>query len=104
LHRLVRAAAIVDLLAFATYGYIISQLSNISFFDSGVDPWLRLAQALCVLGVVGAGIAVANLVEVWREKGVSWWGRVSSLAIAVACLAFVWFALSLHLIAASTQF
>jgi hypothetical protein len=28
----------------------------------------------------------------------SWWAKVSSTAIAVACLAFIWFALSLRLI------
>jgi hypothetical protein len=104
LYRGVRFVAIVDLLGLAAYGAILMQLNNLAMLDDPVDPWLRIAQLICLIGVVGSLVPVANAVTVWRERGASWWAKVSATAICLAALAFVWFVLSLQLVTASTGF
>jgi CubicO group peptidase (beta-lactamase class C family) len=104
LYRGVRFVAIVDLLGLAAYGAILMQLNNLAMLDDPVDPWLRIAQLICLIGAIGSLVTVANAVTVWRERGSSWWAKVSATAICLAALAFVWFVLSLQLVTASTGF
>lgn len=104
LYRGVRFVAIADLLGLAAYGAILMQLNNIAMLDDPVDPWLRLAQLICLVGAAGSLVTIANAVTVWRERGASWWAKVSATAICLAALAFVWFVLSLDLVTATTGF
>jgi hypothetical protein len=104
LYRLVRGVAIVDLLGLGTYALLFQKMSNIGMLDDPMNPMLRLAQFFCLLGVVGALVAIWNVVTVWTDRAAGWWAKGSSLLIAIACAAFAWFVLTLHLINASTQF
>jgi hypothetical protein len=99
LYRAVRVTALIDLVALGGF-VIIAQAAgtNLAIFDDPLDIWLRVLQLLCLLGVVGAGLAVWNAVRVWTEGGRSWWAKTSVSAIALALVAFVWFAVSLQLI------
>jgi CubicO group peptidase (beta-lactamase class C family) len=99
LYRAVRVTALIDLLALGGFLTIASSLQgNLAMFDDGLDIWLRVLQLLCLIGVIGAGLAVWNAVRVWGERGRSWWAKVSVTVIAAACLAFVWFVITLQLI------
>jgi CubicO group peptidase (beta-lactamase class C family) len=105
LYRLVRVAAIVDLILVAGWLALFSMLGTaIGLLDDPIDPWLRLLQVLGVLAILGAVVGVWNLVTVWRDGARSWWAKVSSLMLAIALLSAVWFILTLHLITASLQF
>jgi CubicO group peptidase (beta-lactamase class C family) len=105
LYRLVRGVALVDLLGFAAYGFVISRLSaGIANLDDPINGPLRLAQFLCLLGVIGALVAVWNLVTVWADRTASWWAKASSALITIACLAFAWFVFTMHLVSTTTQF
>jgi hypothetical protein len=105
LYRVVRGVAIVDLLALAAYAFVLSRLSaGIANLDDPINGPLRLAQLLCLVGALGAIPAVWNLVVAWSDRAASWWAKMSTALIAIACLAFVWFVVTLHLVSASTQF
>jgi len=99
LYRAVRATALIDLVALG--GFVaIAQAANtkIDLFDDPLDPWLRVLQVLCLLGVIGAGLGVWNAVRVWTEGARSWWAKTSVTVTMLALLAFVWFVVSLQLV------
>jgi CubicO group peptidase (beta-lactamase class C family) len=104
-YRLVRGVAIVDLLGLLAYAYLISQLSaGIGNLDDNLNLPLRIAQLLCLLGALGGLVGLWNLVTVWGDRAAGWWPKLYSVILAVACVAFAWFVVSLHLVSASTQF
>ncbi|MEO8115116.1 MAG: hypothetical protein ABI655_12080, partial [Phenylobacterium sp.] len=105
LYRAVRVTALIDLLTLAGFFAIVQSTStNLALFDDGLDIWLRLLQVLCLLGVVGAGLAVWNAARVWADDGRSWWAKVSVSVNAAALLAFVWFVVSLQLVTPSLNY
>jgi len=106
LYRLVRVTALIDLIVLGGFLMIVQSVSSggLGVFDDPLDIWLRLLQLLCVLGVIGAGLAVWNAVRVWGERGRSWWARTSVTLIAAACLAFVWFVITLQLVTPSLNY
>jgi CubicO group peptidase (beta-lactamase class C family) len=105
LHRLVRAAAIVDLIVVVGWLMLFSTLgSNIAMLDDPIDPWLHLMQFLSLLGLAGAAIGLWNLVTVWTDGSRSWWGKLSSLFLALALVAGAYFILVLHLLGPTVSF
>jgi CubicO group peptidase (beta-lactamase class C family) len=104
LHRLVRLTAVVDLLAVSVYGVIVLKIMAISMLDDRMDVWLRTAQGLCLLGLIGAVLAVWNGAAVWCDTAGTWPARLASVTVAGACVAFAWFVVSLRLITAGTLF
>ncbi len=105
LYRAVRIAALADLVALGGFVQIAQAAgSNIGLFDNPLDIWLRLLQLLCLVGVVGAGLAVWNMVRVWGEAGRSWWAKASVTITAAALLAFVWFVVTLQFITPSLNY
>jgi CubicO group peptidase (beta-lactamase class C family) len=104
-YRLVRGVAMVDLLGLAAYAYLVSRASaGIGHLDGEIDLPLRIAQLLCLAGALGSLAGLWNLVTTWTDRASGWWPRVCSISLAVACAAFTWFVISLHLVRASTQF
>ena len=105
LYRVTRAAALIDLAALGGY-FTIAQMANtnLAIFDDPLDIWLRLLQLLCVLGVVGAVLAVWNMLRVWGERGRSWWARLSVTLTTLALTAFVWFVIILQLVTANLNY
>ena len=65
-----------------------------------MDDWIiRLIQLVGLVGAIGSLAALANVAVVFRDPARSWWAKVSSVLIAVACVAVVWFIITLRLIA-----
>ena len=105
LYRAVRIVALVDLVALGGYLAVMQMISaNLALLGPTLDPWLRLLQLLCVIGVLGALLGVWNLARVWTEHGRGWWARISVTATTLALLAFVWFVVSLQLVTASLNY
>jgi CubicO group peptidase (beta-lactamase class C family) len=105
LYRAVRVVGVLDLLSVAGWITLLSLLSvNLGALNDSLDPWLHLLHLLALVGVLGAGLALWNLVTVWRDSSRSWWAKLSSLIILVACLDMAWLALLLHLLGPSTNF
>ena len=77
---------------------------KVGSLDDPINGFLRMAQFFSLLGLIGALVAIWNLVVVWTDRASGWWAKGSSLIIAIACVAFGWFVLAFHLINATTQF
>ena len=105
LYRAARITALIDLVVLVSFVMIVqSANTNISVFDDSLDIWLRLLQLLCLLGIIGAGLAVWNAIRVWTGAGRSWWAKTSVTVTTLALLAFVWFVVSLQFITASLNY
>jgi len=99
LYRGVRLVALFDLLGVIAYFLIFNAMEKgITAADVNMDPWIRLAQFFCLIGVAGVLVAAWNAVAVWNRPGRSWWARISCLLLFLAAADFAWIVLSLHLI------
>ncbi|MEO7027115.1 MAG: serine hydrolase domain-containing protein [Caulobacteraceae bacterium] len=105
LYRAVRIAALIDLVALAGYVVVVQMTgANLALFGPTLDPWLRLLQILCIVGVAGAILGLWNTWRVWTEPGRSWWAKTSVTVIELALLAFVWFVVTLQLVTVSLNY
>ena len=104
LRRLVKLTAVADLLAVSAYCLIVRRIMAFSMLDDRMDAMLRTAQGLCVLGLIGAAVAVWNAVAVCRDTAGTWRARLAAVIVAGACAAFAWFVVSLRLITPGTLF
>jgi CubicO group peptidase (beta-lactamase class C family) len=92
--RLTRWAALLGVLYIL--GWFLA-LAKDAAGTVGSEPWIRLLQAIGLLGVVGAGISVWNAWVTWRgSRGVS--AKLWSLAPAFALVFIAWFSFAFHLI------
>ena len=99
LYRLTRADCVAWLLfAWLWFWFLSHGEKDIQWLSGGTDWIIRLIQLVGLVAIVGTLASLANAVTVFRDPARSWWGKVSSLSIAIACVAGVWFTLSLHLI------
>jgi CubicO group peptidase (beta-lactamase class C family) len=97
LYRWIRLTAVTDVVVLGAFLYIITAASSrIGLLNDALDPWLRVLQVLCLFGIVGAGLSIWNVVRVWPERGRSVWAKLADTLIMGACVAFVWFAISLQ--------
>jgi hypothetical protein len=105
LSRIVVMTAFVDLVFVGGFILVALQvMGNLSIFDSPLDPWLHLYQALGILAVIGAGVAIYNLVLTWRDDQRGWPSRIWAAAVVLACLGIVWIGFAFHLIGWSVEY
>jgi hypothetical protein len=98
------AVALVDLVFVLGWIPIITaDDATAAVHDGRMDPWIMLLQAIGVLGVAGAAIAAYNCWLTLRSAA-GLRSKVWSVAVAVACLAIVWFAFAFHLITFSVAY
>jgi CubicO group peptidase (beta-lactamase class C family) len=105
LRRLARLTALIDLAGLAAYGILVSLISKGLFgADDPTDPFIRIAQVLCVLGIVGAFVALGYMVTTWvkRERGL--WTKIGATLLTLACVAFVWFVWIMKLVTVSLNY
>ena len=76
--------------------------TKITLFSHALDPWLRLLQLFGWLGVLGAIGVIYSVICGWKEG--SWWRRVHSVLMVLACLGFSWFILYWRLLAFSLKY
>jgi CubicO group peptidase (beta-lactamase class C family) len=77
---------------------------NIGMFNSGLDPVLRLLQVAGWLGSGGMLIAFYDAYLCWSSPARGWVARFSSTLLALACVAWFWFALAGNLLNPSLQY
>jgi hypothetical protein len=99
LYRAVRIVSLVDLVFLLSWFILVaSATSDLAFLSNDSDWLLRLMQLIGLVGVVGVLAPLANVAVVAGDPARSWWAKVSSVLIAIACVATIWFAFSLRLI------
>ncbi|MCW3005132.1 MAG: beta-lactamase family protein [Conexibacter sp.] len=97
LYRLTRAVCVADLVFAGLWFWFLSQ-KDIQWFSSGTDGIIRLIQLVGLIAMVGALAPLAHAAATAGDASKSWWAKLSTLLVAAACLACIWFTLSLHLI------
>jgi CubicO group peptidase (beta-lactamase class C family) len=103
-YRLVRAAALVDLVFLLGWGVLIQTgLSDLVVFDGRADVWFSLLHLLGLLGALGA---VGALWNAWLalQGARHWRSKIWNIVLAVACLAITWFAFTFNLISFSIRY
>lgn len=101
LYRLTRAVCVIFVIFTALWIWLLTAgLKDLAALSSSKDWVFRLIQLVGVIGVVGTVAPLMNVGAVFADPSRGWWAKVSSVAIALACLAAIWFAFSLHLITA----
>jgi hypothetical protein len=103
LYRATRGVAALDLIALGTWALLISKMSNDSV-DGSMDGLMRFAQILTALGVVATLVALWNAFVTVTGSSRGWWGKLSSVIIALACVAFAWFVYAFHLLSFSLYY
>ena len=99
LYRLTRLVAVIDMASVGLWLWFLTYAEgSIAGASSASDGLIRGIQVVSLVGCLGSLVALANVGEVWRNGDRGWWAKLSSLAIAIAAVAFVWFQFSLHLI------
>ena len=99
LYRLTRMVAVIDIAFAGLWFWFLNYVqTSIAGASSASDGILRGIQLVGLVGCVGALVALANASQVFGDASRSWWANVSSVSIAAACVAFIWFAFSLRLI------
>jgi CubicO group peptidase (beta-lactamase class C family) len=101
---LLRAVCGVNLAFLLVVAYFASQTDTIGNLTSKLDPILRSAQVLGVLGGVGAIVAFFGVVFLWRDRDVWWWTKVQETLIALSCLVFTLFIWKWHLLVWSLRY
>lgn len=97
LHRAVRLTALIDCLFVAGwFGLLFSVSTDISKANSSLDPALRVAQAVGVLGLIGLGFVVWNAVAVFRAKERGWFTRIAAVLAVLACGFVDWTMAAIH--------
>ena len=105
LYRLVRFAAVVDVLLVIGWLLLITAFTkSITVLNDPLDPWLRVLQVLAALGLLGALFGVLHLVQVFRSRGTSWWAKVTAVALAFATVSAAWLIIGQQLITKSLEF
>lgn len=72
-------------------GIVVSGLSNVAAFNSGLDKWIYLAQLIGVLGAVGTLVVLYDAIKSWLDQGRSIWYKLNATILALACLGLLWF-------------
>ncbi len=99
LYRLTRLVAVIDVVGAVLWVWFLSYVqSSMNAASSSSDMLIRGIQLVGLVGCLGSLVALANVGEVFRDGSRGWFAKVSCVLIALACLAFVWFQFSLHLI------
>ena len=89
-----RIAAIMPLLAAGAWWLA---LTAVAWNIMQADLLIRLAQLLTLLGVLGIGVAAANMVCAWHARE-GRWNRLTSPLLLLALLGTLWFVGNFHLL------
>ncbi len=105
LRVLVKLVCALDLVFLLGFGAIVVMaLQDLSIFGPGLDPWLRLLQALGWIGVCGTVLMLYSAYAAWRPPLARWWLRLYHLALALAGVGFAWFVFSFNLLSFSLAY
>lgn len=105
LYRSVRIGALASLICLGGFMWIIAnETKNLALFDDPLDGWLRVLQLFGVIGVAAAVLAVWNALRALGDRSRSWWSKLFSAHLALALIAFAWFAFAYQLISLSLNY
>jgi hypothetical protein len=98
LYRLTRGVALLNLVFLGGWlAFLIRGSDDLNLLSDASDPLLRLLEIIGLVGLLGLALVLSRLGQVFRDPGSRWWARLTSCALALACLATAWFGCAFHL-------
>ena len=105
LRYLVRIFFALDLIFVVALAAIITYMSsNLGFFSDSGNNWIRIAQVIGVLGVIGTPIILYNAVHAWMSSRYRIWGKLQATVFALAAIGFLWFVYAGNLLSFTSRF
>jgi len=104
--RLGTMAASVALLTliFGIASVFVPRLDDPWTLDATLDGALRMFQLIGIAGAIATIIAIVNAAQAWTNPQRGLLGRLKETAIALSCLALIWFAWTMNLFDQSLRF
>ncbi|MBO0722049.1 MAG: hypothetical protein J2P41_14590 [Blastocatellia bacterium] len=65
--------------------------------NPALNRWAHLLQAAGIIGAVGTMVVLYDMARCWTDRERWWFSKVHAVALSLACLGFVGFALIWHL-------
>lgn len=90
---------VIALLAIVTY-----MSSNLAFFSDRGNNWIRAAQVIGVLGVIGTPIILYNAIYAWMSSRYRIWGKLQATIFGLASIGFLWFVYAGNLLSFTSRF
>lgn len=94
--RMVCLCVVIWLIIIAVLSSRVS--TDISLLGNGINRWLTILHLLGWIAALGAIVALVAAVQFMRTSGLGLWLRAHALLLALALVAFVWFAWHCHLL------
>lgn len=105
LRYLVRIFFALDLIFVVALAAIITYMSsNLGFFSDSGNNWIRIAQIIGVLGVIGTPVILYNAVHAWMSSRYRIWGKLQATIFALAAIGFLWFVYAGNLLSFTSRF
>jgi len=98
------AAAALLTMIFGIAGVFIPRLDDPWTLDGSLDGQLRMFQMIGMAGAVGTIIPIVNAAQSWTNPLRGFLGRIKETAVALSCLALIWFAWTMNLFDQSLRF
>ena len=101
----VRIIFAIDILfIIALFAIITYMSSNYDFFSDRGNFWVRIAQIIGLIGILGTPIILYNAVHAWTSKHYRIWGKLQATIFALASLGFLWFVYAGNLLSFTSTF
>jgi CubicO group peptidase (beta-lactamase class C family) len=98
-YRLTRVVALIDLVFLSGFfAALINGAEHLAFFDPAND-WVFLSlEALGIIAILGTVVPLYELKLAFGDGTRPWWTKLTDLLVALAAVATIWFAVTLHLV------
>jgi hypothetical protein len=99
LRFLVRLVFALDLIFVAALFTLVTYgLSHLEIFTDRGTMWFRIIQTVGMIGAVGTLVVLINALFAWGSKRRSFWIKLQSALMLLACLGVLWFAFAGNLL------
>jgi CubicO group peptidase (beta-lactamase class C family) len=98
------ASAALLTMIFGIGSVFVPRLDDPWTLDSTLDGSLRLFQMIGIAGAIGTVIPIINAAQSWTNPLRGFLGRLKETAVALSCLALIWFAWTMNLFDQSLRF
>lgn len=98
LRILVRLVCLVNLAFTSGWLILISRADEPGYFNTGLDPVLRILSVVGWLGAAGTVFALYSAFQSFADRERWWFSKVADSAIALACLGFAGFLLKWNML------
>jgi hypothetical protein len=104
-HRRVRWASLLVFVSMATMiGMVLAMMADLDMMGPSFDKWVIAARALATIALpIGAVVSLWNAWSVLRSSR-SWWAKLWSLVLAVACVSLLFVGIACHVMGFSANY